>query len=90
MEPATLYMVFKLADGPAEGWRWSLSSMEECQTSLADLKKKKPADAEILQSACLPNAVYREPPRWYADALKERVINGVPLDEEYMPRSATW
>lgn len=85
MDPATLYMLIKLAEEGAKGWKRQFDTMEACESRLAELKKTKPANAEILRSECLPDrTTYNEAPRWYTDALKEKVIRGVPLDPEHM------
>lgn len=79
MEPATLYLLYKLADGSDRMWQRQFPSMEMCEEFVSRVSARKPTDIDLVNSACWP--LGKTPPTWVTD----RPVYGVPLDPKYRP-----
>ena len=79
MEPATLYLLYKLADGSKRMWQRPFPSMETCEGFVSEVVKRKPSGIVALNSACWP--LGKTPPTWVTD----QPVYGVPLDPKYRP-----
>lgn len=79
MDPATLYIVFKVANGSDRTWQRQFPSTEECEKFVESARERSPADTVIVSYACQSPEV--APPRW----IRESLVEGVPLDPKYRP-----
>lgn len=91
MDPATFYALFTLADGSQRlmHLRQPFPSVEDCERFVDD-KRRRHSMTGMTRYVCLPHG--KALPTWVSDRQKpkERLIHGVPLNSEYMPRSARW
>lgn len=77
MDPATLYVLFLLADGSERLQRAHMQTMAGCEQFRAWVVERKPDGQEILNSVCWPLGA-DDAPTW-----TNRPIHGVPLDAKY-------
>jgi hypothetical protein len=76
MDPATLYILVKLADDREHVYRRHLTTMAGCKTLEVRVMERKPDGMKILNSACWPLGA--DPPDW-----TNLPIIGVPVDPRH-------
>jgi len=79
MDPATLYLLYTLADGSERMWQKAFPSTETCQSFIATAIKIQPDGVTVVNSVCWP--LGKTPPTWVTD----RPVYGTPLDPKYRP-----
>lgn len=82
MEPTTLYLLYKLQNGPESIRAFPFNSPAECETFLDGV----PKDVEVIRYSCEKYTPGLEPPRWYEIRDSQKVIHGVPLDPSLWPK----
>lgn len=75
MEPTTLYLLYKLENGPERAKEFPFDSVAECET----YRKGIPDKVEVVRYSCEVYAPGLEPPRWYTIHHDQKVIHGVPV-----------
>lgn len=82
MEPTTLYLLYKLHNGPESVRSFAFDSVAECEM----FQKGIPKDVKVIRYSCEKYTLGLEPPRWYMIHFDQnKIIHGVPLDLRYMP-----
>jgi hypothetical protein len=79
MEPATLYLVFKVGGGPEKTYRGLFPHTVACERALARMLERKSPEVTCVRSLCWEHGT--PAPDWIA----EKRIHGVPLHPKYMP-----
>ncbi|WP_439541951.1 hypothetical protein [Hyphomicrobium sp.] len=79
MEPATLYMLYKLADGTEHLYKGHFGSPDLCETSRDRMTEQPSPRVTILKSVCWEHGT------WAPDWIAEKHINGAPIDPKYRP-----
>lgn len=82
MEPTTLYLLFKLQNGPESVRSFAFSSPAECETFRGTIPDK----VEVIRYSCETYAPGLEPPNWYRAHLDNKVIHGVPVLQQDLLR----
>lgn len=82
MEPSTLYILFKLADGTERTYEGHFGSLSLCEDRRERMTEKPSPGVTILKSVCW------KPGMWAPDWIAEPVIHGVPLDPQYVPATS--
>lgn len=82
MEPTTLYLLYKLHNGPESIREFPFNSPAECET----FRKAIPSDVEVIRYSCEKYASGLKPPSWYTAVEDQKVIRGVPVLQEDLLR----
>lgn len=85
MDPTTLYLLIKIGSAPERGLERPFESVAACEDFMAKISEK--ARSEVVRYTC---QAYKRgqtaPPSWYTANFDQRVIHGVPLDLQHMPK----
>lgn len=82
MDPATLYLLYKLHNGPESIREFPFNSPAECET----FRKAIPSDVEVIRYSCEKYTKGSARPRWYEIYDDQKVIRGVPVLQEDLLR----
>lgn len=82
MEPTTLYLLYKLQNGPESVRSFAFDSVSECET----FRGRLPGEVQVIRYTCDKYAPGLEPPNWYRAHLDNKVIHGVPVLQEDLLR----
>ncbi len=79
MELATLYLVYKIGNGPETTYRGLFRDRAACEASLARKIERKSPEVTYVIWQCWEHGT--PAPDWIA----EKLIHGVPLNPKYLP-----
>jgi hypothetical protein len=85
MEPATLYILFALADGTQKAIERRFPSASDCDGYVEHVVKPRSQHAKIVRFECVLEASMAKAPEWFPRPEPERLIHGVPLELKHQP-----
>lgn len=81
MDPATLYLLYKLDGRPEAAKELPFRSVAECEEFFD--KRLKKTKMEVVRYSCSVYEPGTKPPKWYTEHFDQKFIHGVPLDAKY-------
>jgi len=83
MDPATMYLLYKLQNGPESAREFPFDSAAECES----YRQRIPGDVNVIRYSCETYKVGSEPPTWYTGHFAKKLIHGVPLEMRHRPNA---
>ncbi|HRN87897.1 MAG TPA: hypothetical protein PK271_04785 [Hyphomicrobium sp.] len=83
MDPATLFILLKLADCTEKAMERNFVDVERCEAFVAHVIRPRTDVAEIVQYRCASVMTESLAPDWYTKHRPQRFITGVPVGPEH-------
>lgn len=79
MDPATLYILFTLADGSAKALEKGFVDTRMCESYVSDVIKPRTDIATVDRYECVSLVERQSAPDWYTKHTPQKLIHGVPV-----------
>lgn len=86
MDPVTLYIVLKMANGNVRPIERAFVDGPACEEHVSKLIKPRTDAATIIRYECVGLPMTPSAPSWYVEYAPPKRIEGVPLSLELQPR----